>query len=547
MLRGCARSDLNDCVGELKHQKKPGRANLLFKKAIRMGTLIVRGDIEQTEVADALYEACVCNGLVAENGEHDVRRQIAKGFKTKAPKKSDEGAKRKNQELRSAVAEIGKPENSELARATSSGDVELDAELKRLAGLPPALYEHEREPVAEKFKIRKPVLDRLVDAIRVRESDNRQGHALKLFEPEPWPRAVNGSELLDKLVSTLRRYVIMSEDEAIAVALWILHSYVYDAFMCTPRLCVSSPEKRCGKTTLLDVIGCLVNRPLLTANITSAALFRTVELAQPTVLFDEADNAFGRNGSANGSGNDILAVLNSGHRLGGSVTRTVGDDHVPRTFKTHTPVVIALIGKAPGTLDDRSVHVRLRRKHAGEVVERFRMDRTEELLWLARQASRWANDYRSKLSECDPEMPPGLFNRAADNWRPLVAIADTIGGEWAMRARAVAVKSAEAEKDEGRRIMLLTDIRASFETRKVDRLPSDQIVADLTALEGRPWPDFRHGDPINKHQLARLLEHFEIRPKVINFGRDHRTGKDVTARGYLLSMFDDAFARYLQP
>ena len=27
-------------------------------------------------------------------------------------------------------------------------------------------------------------------------------------------------------------------------------------------------------------------------------------------------------------------------------------------------------------------------------------------------------------------MPAGVFNRAADNWRPLLAIADAAGGEW---------------------------------------------------------------------------------------------------------------------
>jgi hypothetical protein len=97
------------------------------------------------------------------------------------------------------------------------------------------------------------------------------------------------------------------------------------------------------------------------------------------------------------------------------------------------------------------------------------------------------------------------------------------------------------EKDEGQRIMLLTDIRSIFKTRKVDQISSDQMMMDLGQLEGRPWPDYRRGNPINKHQVARLLEHFGIHPEPepIHFQNGERK------RGYLLSAFEDAFARYL--
>jgi hypothetical protein len=75
-----ARRDLKDCVYELRNKQEPGRADLLYKKAIRMGRLIAVGD--SSEVADALFEASVSNGLVAKNGESDVRRQIVRGFET---------------------------------------------------------------------------------------------------------------------------------------------------------------------------------------------------------------------------------------------------------------------------------------------------------------------------------------------------------------------------------------------------------------------------------------------------------------------------------
>ena len=74
-----------------------------------------------------------------------------------------------------------------------------------------------------------------------------------------------------------------------AAALWVLHSYLIEKFLVSPRLGVSSPVKRCGKTTLLDVLGSLLLRPLPTANVTSSAVFRVVEAYRPTLLVDEAD------------------------------------------------------------------------------------------------------------------------------------------------------------------------------------------------------------------------------------------------------------------
>ena len=149
------------------------------------------------------------------------------------------------------------PAGCRTAATPQSGDAELDTEILRLSGLPPALYEHERKAIAEKFAIRTAALDRLVNGVRDNGTDERQGHALQLIEVEPWPEPVDGGELLHDIVREIRRYVVMPENDAITAALWVLHSYVFDVFTCTPRLCITSPEKRCGKTTLLDIIGCL--------------------------------------------------------------------------------------------------------------------------------------------------------------------------------------------------------------------------------------------------------------------------------------------------
>src|SRR5262249_7363030 len=155
---------------------------------------------------------------------------------------------------------------------------------------------------------------------------------------------------------------------------------------------------------------------------------------------------------------ELRGVLNSGHRKGGTVLRGVGDDHEPRAFSTYSACVIALIGALPGTLHDRSVVIDLKRRMQSEKIEPFRPDRADHLDVLARKAARWAKDHRAAIANADPDMPPGVINREADNWRPLLAIADEAGGEWPKRAR----KAAEAAHTigEDRLEQLLIDIRA---------------------------------------------------------------------------------------
>ena len=100
-------------------------------------------------------------------------------------------------------------------------------------------------------------------------------------------------------------------------------------------------------------------------------------------------------------------------------------------------------------------------------------------------AARWAIDRESGVRDADPEMG-GLFNRDADNWRPLFAIADATGGHWPALAReaARALVSDCTADDESTGAMLLADIRAAFDTKGGDRVSSEDLVTYLHGCEG---------------------------------------------------------------
>src|SRR5207237_1547401 len=258
-----------------------------------------------------------------------------------------------------------------------------------------------------------------------------QGRPINLPEPKPWPHPVNGAELLSAITQAISKHMVMEPGAAECVALWALFTHAIDAFGIATRLAITSPRPQCGKTTLLDILSRLVVRPLLAGNVSAASVFRVVEVARPTLLVDEADTFLPGN-------EELRGVLNSGHRRGGSVIRVVGEAMEVREFSTFAPAAIAMIGNLPGTLADRSVSIMLKRKRADEPVESFRYDRTDELDRLARMCARWASDNLGQLREADPEVPANLYNRAADNWRPLLAIADAAGGVWPARAREIA-------------------------------------------------------------------------------------------------------------
>jgi hypothetical protein len=309
-------------------------------------------------------------------------------------------------------------ENAELdtAAVRIDGRAEIAAEIARLAKLPTVEYERERKGAAKRLDIRASILDSLVEGKHEKSGNGKQGHALGLPEPKPWPDPVNGADLLDALSASIRQHVVMSDRAADTATLWVLHTYLLDCFGISPRLAITSPEKQCGKTTLLDVLARLVWRPLPTANATAAAIFRVVEKQPPTLLIDEADTFLPEK-------DELRGILNSGHHQGGSVIRTVGEAFEPRAFSTYSACAIALIGKLPATLTDRSVPIALRRRRADEPIEAFRIDRTGHLDERARMARTCRPGYltapRTTGARCLP-LPtrPAAIGRHAPGGRP---------------------------------------------------------------------------------------------------------------------------------
>jgi hypothetical protein len=442
----------------------------------------------------------------------------------------------------------------EAAGATASGDAPLDedAELERLARMSEWDFERARADAAKLLGVSASFLKAARKAKRAELSldgnNGQQGRRYQFPQIEPWPTVVDGAELLDEITDAIRRHVIMPPHSAEAIALWVVLTHLLDRFLISPRLALRSVTKQCGKTTTLDIIARLVRRPLSTVNTSPAAMFRIIESDQPTLLVDEAD-AFLKDNE------ELRGIINSGHRQGGCVLRVEGDQHEARafaTFATFAPCAIAAIGSLPGTIMDRSVVIDLARRKPDEKIEAFRLDRTAVLDEIARRIVRWAEDNADAIAVHDPEVPPGIYNRNADNWRPLFQIADVAAGEWPQRARAAAMAGAPDLDEVSLLELLLGDIRDIFAAMpgddfldpKAKRISSAELIKELCDIEPRPWAEFgKSGKAITQNKLARLLKPLAIPPILMRITAED--GIEDRARGYALHQFAEAFERYL--
>ena len=421
-------------------------------------------------------------------------------------------------------------------------DCAADTEVNRLAKLSVIEYDREREAAAEKLGVRVSAIDAAVKAHR--NETTEQANTLPHWNIEPVSEAVSGAELLDAIKAEFERYVVLPPHTAVAIALWVMHTWAIAIADISPILALISPEKRCGKTTLLKLLNRLARRASLASNISTAALFRYIESEQPTLLIDEADTFLRDN-------EEMRGVLNSGHsREAAFVIRCEGDDMTPRRFSTWAPKAIACIKKLPSTLMDRSITVPMRRKLKTEKRPRYRDRDRDEFRLIRSQALRWASDNETSLPH-DPAVPDALDDRSADNWRPLLAIANLARGEWPEVARKAALAlSGVGDDTDG--VRLLRDIKWIFDGKPgkeedtgevilseeaVDRLWSGVLVGHLVAIEDSPWADWPKKG-FTQTVLATLLDPFEIRPTMIRIGAK-------TLRGYMLASFKEAFEAYL--
>jgi hypothetical protein len=237
---------------------------------------------------------------------------------------------------------------------------------------------------------------------------------LASFDVDP-----DGAEVLAAVHTALTRYVVFPSPEAAdAAVLYAAATHAANDLEFASRLVIKSPVKRCGKSRLLDVLAQLVRSPLATADISAAALVRSVtEDDPPTIMLDEADAIFGKGLKGDEKAEHLRGILNAGfgrdrpYKRWDITTRTVED------CPTFAMAVIAGIGSLPDTIEDRAVVLTLRRKAPHEEVQKYRTRRDKPAVkQVGDRLAAWIVPRAAEVGKAEPDMPPGLHDRAEDVW-----------------------------------------------------------------------------------------------------------------------------------
>ena len=341
---------------------------------------------------------------------------------------------------------------------------------------------------------------------------------------------------LAKLQACIAKYVVTTDAQRLVIALWIVHTHLVQLLDQTPYLLITSPQKQCGKSRLLELLELLTPRPFVAIMPSEPVVYRTIDAELPTLLLDEIDGIFAPKNADRYEG--LRAILNAGHRKSARVPRCVGVSLTPKYFKVFSAKALAGIGVVPDTISDRSIPIRLQRKTREEKVTPFRRREVEKVTApILDGIAKWAETYGQWVSEQRPEMPQELSDRMLDGCEPLVAIADGLG--YGVEARAALVELLAGERQDEREnaeMRLLHDIRVIFDEQDVHVISTLRLVSALLA-NGNGWGDW-YGHGLTSRDVSMLLRGYGVKVQSIR-------ADGVVARGYKRDDFVDQWKRYL--
>jgi hypothetical protein len=155
-----------------------------------------------------------------------------------------------------------------------------NATIAKLIALSPVEYDRKRISIAKTMGIRPATLDSMVKAEKALSQDANTPFS----EIEPWHEPVNPAILLTNISNTIKSFIVCQNETVTAATLWAAMTWFIDVIQVAPLAVITAPEKRCGKSQMLFLLSRIVNRPLAASNITSSALFRSIDAWQPTLL-----------------------------------------------------------------------------------------------------------------------------------------------------------------------------------------------------------------------------------------------------------------------
>jgi hypothetical protein len=335
---------------------------------------------------------------------------------------------------------------------------------------------------------------------------------------ERWPEPVDAQKLFIEIMHRIGAEVNIEEHQEWICALWIMFTWVHPQMEFSPILYVTGPTMECGKTSLLNVIGKMVRRPVKTANVSPAAIFRLSELYHPTFLMDEAQDQL--------KNPDFWLVIKSGHTPGEYAIRCDANTNEPLTFDVFCPKMLAGIGRANGQIMSRSILIEMERR-ASDSLDRSIRESDPVFIEIRRKLARWAND-ASNLSRFRLPKDAEVKMRNRDNWQALYRVACALSAQAAEALLRYIPSFIDEEQDYA--TYLLDSLRKLYrehnQMTKDGFLGSEAIVNALNQDGEAPW--YAKDDMgLTVRALSDRLKRYKVKPEKI-----WQSEIDKQVRGY---------------
>jgi hypothetical protein len=489
-------------------------------KALKAVTSAILAERKKTEKAETHKEK-----------QRDKDRRTAERTDQKREREEEKADKKAERERKQADKEAERQAERERKEAERA-EKERRQAFSDLAKLPVAQHDKGLQRLAAKFgQDVAEISEEFADFLGVGGGE---------AATEPWSGPVDLAVLLSKLRSKIGRYVALSKsDQMTACLLWAAHTWLYDHGVPThsPKLAATSPNPDSGKSTLIVAVSFACPRLRINVEATGPSLYRLVDRIKPTLVLDNCDDLFTRK-------SDLRNVIDAAWTKGAKISRQekIGGVWVNVDFDPFTPKALSLIDKNfPAATRSRCIEIRMVPRKEDEKVEPFSHTDDAEFAVLRQKFARWALDNAAILKDAKPLMPPGLNNRAAANWRLLLAIAELAGGSWPEQAREAAEHLTRSRYRPSDGVRLLAAFKTMFAENGKQEITSEAVIVVLNRDPLDIWATYNHGGPITQRQVAVLLRDYDIEPVQL-----HPTKrKDFSRRGYRLEQFLDAFARFL--
>ncbi|MGO9517238.1 MAG: DUF3631 domain-containing protein [Candidatus Korobacteraceae bacterium] len=251
---------------------------------------------------------------------------------------------------------------------------------------------------------------------------------------------IDGGALLTRCQAFLRSYVHFDDERLyVLLGVWSLATYVYVLFSHFGYMFFHSQFKRSGKTRAEEILSHLCFEATGPLNSPTVPTIRDTASEGGTLILDTLERWKGKCAEAYSA---AMELLDAGFRNGGTVAKMVPsmDGQWRRELiSVFAPYVLAAIAEESlaDTARDRSFVIQMKRKDIRVKKKKYDFNSCEKecasvrddlYIWALQNAAALATIYTGRKLEVDVDRLE-LNDRAADIWKPLLAIARFLGDE----------------------------------------------------------------------------------------------------------------------